>query len=534
VEGACKEPLCLARRTWFHTFEYEDADTEYYATKTMAQALVDSSMAEGTTYDLTPTLNVYKKIYTLGKVGKSMARVSPTWGYLKPQVIASDFYESCITGGRVTLDLEKYLPEALACYAQRERLSKKDQSHAFTVVHMGAPNGVIVQIRMLFDGKQYHGQNIPPMLGDLLKNKGVQKFGFGVVDDVEHLRVAGFEVNTVCDLHSVVLMLWPQLELARPKTSKWFVKEKLRSPCPIYKAGQDKPEGGLKIRYEAMDFALPVDQWDPLWSYYNAMDNYLAHALVDYASARAADLDDLSSKADVVRYALDILDAVRDLPKDPMGSRRHKRFDRIKEETDEMRGKQMCWPLTTDYDVYVRFGKRWEYKNREPRKHKPDPEHFKKEYRGELESRVGSKMRDWRLPVTGARDPDVAPGLLFPHLCAKCGSGDHSLESCRGAAVCSYPPCKGVDHSIITCPMIQTRCPTCNGLGHNNHKGRSITSLAEQFNAARRVHLIASRLLDGEVAYVTRTNPESGVLDVVQEPLPCMAMDQDEKKKTIE
>jgi hypothetical protein len=68
--------------------------------------------------------------------------------------------------------------------------------------------------------------------------------------------------------------------------------------------------------------------------------------------------------------------------------------------------------------------------------------------------------------------------------------------------------------------MVQARCGVCNGLGHTAHKGQSVTALAEQFNAAKRVHLIARRLRNREVAYVTRRNEVMGVLGVVEEPAP--------------
>jgi hypothetical protein len=509
---ACSEPLCLARQTWFRFTEYEDRDTTYYATKTMGEALMDCSMAESTTYDLTRRST---KIYTLGKVGVSMPQVSPTWGYLRPQVIASSFYISCVQGGMVSLDIEKYMPEVLDSYSEKEELTRVERANAFTVVHMGAPNGVVVQVRALYDGRTWHGQLIPKDLTDLLANEGVRKIGFGVVDDVSILEHAGIECRSVCDLHGVALMLWPQMEAKQPKTGKWFVKDMLRSPCPIYTYGQTKPKNGRKIKYQEMDFALSVDQWDPLWSFYNQMDHYLAYALVDYASARAADLDGLKSDADVVRYALDLLDAVRDLPKDPYGQRRCKSFIRIKTETEAERLNELCWPLCKDYDIYNRFHSRVEFKNKLPRKHKPDPEHCSVSYVTELERRMGSAMSDWHLePRSG--NGGITGGGNFPHACSKCGSCEHVRDECASTETCSYPLCVSDQHSIFVCPMVMTRCGECGGLGHDKHNGQSTTVLAEYFNTAKRVHLIASRLRNRDLAFVTRRNEVMGVLGVVE------------------
>jgi hypothetical protein len=522
ADGACKEPLCVARRPWFRRSEYEDHDTEYYDTKSMADALVDCTMGEGTKYDLTPRNQKSLKIFTLGKVGVTMERVSPSWGFLRPQVIKSEFYLSCIKGGRVSLDVEKYIPDALRAYESKYGLTKEELAHAFTVVHMGAPNGVIVQVRAMFDGKMFHGKEIPEDLKSLLRNEGVRKMGFGVTKDVELLRAAGVEVESVCDLHSVVLMLWPQWELHQPKTSKWYVKEMLRAPCPIYTYGQERPLGGMKLNYNKMDFALPVDLWDPLWSYYNAMDHGLAFAIMDYASARAADLDNLNMSADVVRYTLDILDAIRDLPADPMGARRHKSCDRFKLETDEDRGKQKFWPITTDYDMYVRFRDRVDYKERVPQKHKPDREQFEEEYLGDLESRVGAKVENWNNESRAGNAFGLAEAarITFPHACAKCGSFYHAVDQCTSTESCVYPLCQSEAHAIVVCPMLHGRCDTCSALGHSNHQGLSTMVLAENFNAARRVHLIASRLRDADVAYTLKMSREAGFLELVEEVAP--------------
>jgi hypothetical protein len=245
------------------------------------------------------------------------------------------------------------------------------------------------------------------------------------------------------------------------------------------------------------------------------MDHYLAFALIDYASARAAELDDLNNDADVVRYALDLLDAVRDLPKDATGQRRCKSFARIKKETDKDRFNDLCWPLCIDYDIYNRFHSRMAFKNKIPRKHKPDPEHCSESYVTELQQRMGSVMSDWHLePRSG--NGGITGGGNFPHACSKCGSCEHVLDECTSTEGCSYPMCLSDQHSIFVCPMVMTRCGECGGLGHEKHTGLSITVMADYFNTARRVHLIASRLRNRDLAFVTRRNEVMGVLGVVE------------------
>jgi hypothetical protein len=252
------------------------------------------------------------------------------------------------------------------------------------------------------------------------------------------------------------------------------------------------------------------------------MDHGLAFAIMDYASARAADLDNLNMAADVVRYTLDILDAIRDLPADPMGARRHKSCDRFKLETDEDRGKQKFWPLTTDYDMYVRFRDRVGYKERVPRKHKPDREQFEEEYLGDLESRVGAKVETWNNESRAGTAVGLAEAarITFPHACAKCGSFYHAVDQCTSTESCVYPLCQSEAHAIVVCPMLHGRCDTCSALGHSNHQGLSTMVLAENFNAARRVHLIASRLRDADVAYTLKMSREAGFLELVEEVAP--------------
>jgi hypothetical protein len=333
-------------------------------------------------------------------------------------------------------------------------------------------------------------------------------------------------VRSACNLHHVVLMLWPQVETQPPKIpkmGKWFVKSMLQAPCGLYSKPEDRPkEGAIRIRYEEMDFVLCVDDWDDTWSWYNYMDHALAYALMDFASARAADLDKLSAFADVVRYQLDILDAIRDLP--PGVRNTGKGFAMVKAESVDARDKLCCHPIVKDYDLYNRYRARVMFENSLIRKHKIDKEHFSVEYQDHLEAIMGSPVESWHLlSRVGHSDWFGMEGDNFPHACGSCGSFHHTTDQCTSTQTCRYLPCQSETHEVAVCPMVTNRCSGCLGLGHEGHGEMSITVMREHFNVAKCLHLIASRLKNRDLAFVVQPHVDTGRLEIVEEVSPVMA-----------
>jgi hypothetical protein len=516
--SVCDEAMCLARQSQFGYGEYEDPDTQYYATKSVGSALLDATMAPGSIYDVSRNAK-YRKIFTLGRHNKPKEGMSVVWSELRSalvQVTVSWFLD-CKRGGRVSMDTEGFTTRALRAYALKYKLTKEEQLNSFAVLHLCSPKGVMLQIRCMYDGRKCHGQEIPAEVKDVLRAKGIRKMGFGIDTDVNKLNsMPDVRVRSFCNLHSIVLMLWPQTDVKNPKIGKWFVKKQLQAPCGLYHKLEDKPEtGGVCVKYEEMDFTKCVDEWDDVWCWYNYLDHALAYALMDYASARAADLDGLSTHADIIRYTLDLLDCIRDLP--PGYRNPGRGFAVTKTESNEERARIYCWPLVKDYDIYNRYYVRVSFENSLTRKHRLDPEHFTHTYREFLELAMDAKMENWnKLSRVGHKDWFIMEGINFPHPCRSCGSFSHGEEACTSEESCKYPFCLSNTHEISVCPMVTHRCETCMGLGHSGHGEYSITSTREHFNAARHLHLVASRLRNRDVAFVVKTN-QSGRMEVVEE-----------------
>jgi hypothetical protein len=514
----CTESLCVARQTWFRFGEYEDMDTQYYDTKTMGDALVDCKMLPGSTYDGSWYAKS-RQIFILGKTNKVEPNVSMDWAEIRKLMAQASFFQSCKCGGRVSMDTEGFTVRALRGYAKSERLTSEEQENAFTVLHLCAPNGVMIQIRVLFDGRTVHGLEVPREIRNILKNKGIRKIGFGIEGDVKKLAAMPEPINvrSACNLHHVVLMLWPQPEAypKQPKTGKWFVKRQLQAPCGLYSKPEDRPEhGAICIRYEEMDFVLCVDDWDDTWSWYNYLDHALAFALMDYASARAADLDHLSAQADIVRYALDILDSVRDLPYGVRNTGRG--FGMVKAESDDVRDRVCCHPIVKDFDIFVRFRARLLFENSLIRKYRPDKEHFSAEEQDWLQTVMWSRVETWHLlSRLGHKDWFSMEGDNFPHACNRCGSFYHGQEVCLQVASCKF--CLSEHHQVTVCPMLTNRCTECLGLGHAGHGVMSITAQGERFNVFRLLHLVASRLKNRDLACVVRPSVVTGALEVVED-----------------
>jgi hypothetical protein len=515
----CREPVCLARQSWFEYTDYDDIEHHYYDTKTREQATRDSTMLQGTTYDLTVEARTTRKIYVYGSSGAKTNNVTTNWLRLRNALISVGFFKSIAGTSQVSVDLEGFTTRALESYVKSGNLDKSVWKNAFTVLHMAAPNGVIVQVRVIWDGQEARGQRIPFELTEILKDVRIRKIGFGLDKDAVKLASVGIKMESVCDMANIVLMAWPQMEAREPKTGKMFVSKMLQSPCPLYAKSKDKPEHvkPIRIDYEVMDFTKAVDKWHWHWSYYNAMDHYLAFALLDFLSARAADLDNLNMEADVVRYQLALLDAIRDLPNTGIIRRQDMSFAIGKNETDEDRDLIRPWPIIKDFPIYNSLRSRRQYTDGLLMKHKLDLSHYSEGYLKYMEAEMESPMQEWDgWCKHGHSNWFNYVGKRFPHGCGSCGSFDHARERCDSTANCEYPYCRGLDHEMRVCPIIAFRCGTCGGLGHTEHNTDSTVTLAENFNAAKHIHMLASRLSNKRLAYKVQRNVETEALEVVE------------------
>jgi hypothetical protein len=213
----------------------------------MGDALVDCKMLPGSTYNVSQYAKS-RQIFILNKTNKVKPNVSMDWTEIRRLMGQASFFQSCKCGSRVSMDTEGFTVRALRGYAKSERLTSEEQENAFTVLHLCPPNGVMIQIRVLFDGRTVHGLEVPWEIRNILKNKGIRKIGFAIEGDVKKLAAMPEPINvrSTCNLHHVILMLWPQPEAYpnQPKMGKWFVKHQLQTSCGLYTKPEDRPEHG--------------------------------------------------------------------------------------------------------------------------------------------------------------------------------------------------------------------------------------------------------------------------------------------------
>jgi hypothetical protein len=221
----CRELICLARQSWFEYTDYDDIEHHYYDTKTREQATRDSSMLLGTTYDLTVEGRHARKIYVFGSSGAKTNNMNTNWMRLRDILIG--FFSSIAGTGAVSVDLEGFTTRALRSYVESEELEEEVWKQAFTVIHMAAPNGVLVQVRVVWDGQTTNGQRIPFELSNILKDPSIRKISFGIKKDADKLASVGIVMKSVCDMADIVLMAWPQMDQEAPKTGKMFVRKML-------------------------------------------------------------------------------------------------------------------------------------------------------------------------------------------------------------------------------------------------------------------------------------------------------------------
>jgi hypothetical protein len=238
---------------------------------------------------------------------------------------------------------------------------------------------------------------------------------------------------------------------------------------------------------------------------------------LDFLSARSADLDNLNMDADVVRYRLALLDAIRDLPDVGILRRQDLPFAVGKNETDEERNLVRPWPIVKDSPIYNSLRSRRAYTDGLEMKHKLDLAHYNETYLKFMEAQMESPMQEWDgWCKHGHSNWFNYVGKRFPHACASCGSFEHDTDRCDSTKNCEYTYCKGQDHEMQVCPIIVARCGICGGLGHTEHGQDSTVTLEAHFSAAKHIHMLASRLTNKRLAFKVQKNEVTDSLEVVE------------------
>jgi len=534
-KSTCVCDFCVAAAPPFVIDDYELGARGFYATKTVTKARMDALMRKGSDFDLSaPDIT---KVINYG--GGSPTTELELHAKLKPwlKVISRHGY--------FTLDVEGWtaakLQEFKHMYAETEHYST---AFAYTTLTICAPDGIMLQIAVNFDGHKIHGKHVPDFIKVLLRNPRIRRAGFGIFEDIRKLRESETvtRVSAGSDLNNLALLCWPQNaslmhkgvivadrllahhELLGIETGKQFVAEQLNAPRIYYNARQKnrpRPRNGIGIDYHDLEFHRPFAAWEDYWVAYNMYDHYLSHALLHAAAQRLRFLDTKNVNTDVIRVIHYLLEYTRGIPPVMLA---------------QGRTTLDLWPLDDWY------GKNHQDSGVGPIEmralllhvHQPKKFHSTKTIMDELRHGERAYVTDWaavsddflqelRFQLPPSTNNNIitldnytteqamnkfmrSKGEFFPHPCGLCESYDHSNVTCSTQSPqCHYLLCGDYMHTMGVCKLLNGRCEDkrCEMLGHTQafHNQYSALKLWEMFRIASPYGAQTCRLFSKDFAY---------------------------------
>ncbi len=532
--STCPCEFCVAAAPPFVIDDYEKGARGFYATKTVTKSRMDALMRAGSDFDLsTPDVN---KFINYG--GGSPITEQELHAQLKPwlKVISCHGYFTLNVGAWTSAKLQEFK----RTYA---RSSQYTTAFAYTTLSICAPNGIILQIAVNFDGHKVLGKLVPDFIKTLLRNRHIRRAGFDIFENIRKLRESETVtcVSPGSDLNNLALLCWPQnaslvhkgvitadrllapQELLGIETGKQFVAEQLNAPRIYYNLKhkqRPRPRSGIGINHNNLEFHRPFAAWPDYWKDYNMYDHYISHALLHAAAQRLRFLDTKNVNADVIRVIHYLLEYTRGIapvmiahdkttmdlwPLDDWFSKNYqesgvgpiemralllhvhhpKKFHSTKTIIDELRHGERSY--VTDWAAVS--------------------EDFLNELRYQLPPSTNNKITLENYTTEQALEKFLrSNGEFFPHPCGYCESYDHTHATCAAQSThCHYLLCGDYTHTMGVCKLLNGRCEDkrCEMLGHTQafHNLYSALKLWEIFRIASPFGAQTCRLYSKDFAY---------------------------------
>ncbi len=560
----CHEDLCLAADPGFWFREYEDWRAPMFHTKTIEQAELDATMKDGA-YTLEPKMSHARQVINYAKSG-------PAWDADDgPERKLRDHgFFNCIENvGFFILDIEGWTETKRAKMLPRLDMTPSEfEEVAFAIITIGAPNGVILNIQVNYNGQEVLGVELPDIIKMYLESTKLRRGMYGHYDDYIKLT-NGYLPKLVVgsDLSNLIISMFPQpwkltQENGAKKMSygKHYAADNLKSPVMFYYKEKDKSSTtGVKniyIDYQTLDFSRKLP-WPKYYDYYQAFDVMIALAALDLASARILKNEGCKPWGDVIRVQHEILDRIEGFPPRPAcsgqipddliipypdydwveaGGRadvpvKQMKIDQVYDPLDKpnmfasikyiVNKKRICGR----YDSETNLGRRYEL----------DGSHLSDQQRLAYERQLGARLgppsiehvtNDMLDPMT-LRDkwhnnpervslPKKFRGKSkmndFPHPCIHCSDFNHSSEECAAVDLkCPYPFClRPQGHIIPVCPVVHNYCQRCDSHGHltSDHSTTSSYHRQEEFRIAKYLGVRTCRLYDHKTAYQSQRDDQ--------------------------
>ncbi len=509
----CVELFCAARNPRYAMEEFDCPLLEPFGRLTQAYVGDMASLSEGP-FDLTRGRRP-KAVIDYG-LGGGME-----WDDVVRDLDQEGFFKSIEDWATVSFDTEGYPQRSDKKYSAD---AIKDQ---ISVLHLMAPNGVLLQIAINHDGTEQGDPNergVPDTIRQIFAAETVMKMGFGATEDAEKLMRTEVikEIRSVCDLHNLALIAFPQFdkEIEHIAVGKRFVAEQLGSPVVFVdtKSRGAPPSHQLTgYRNRKWDFTARFDHWSDDMVWYNRYDHCLGWVLLHSCAARFAYVE--KYQGDLFRVEMFLLCKIRNWR--PRLQALDLSNETVRPHTDWF-GKdteQRPDPDNPDRMLTYEIKARTFYHEEKPLFNSTEEIFSRMQQLNHpwLSDRGGMKME--RFDKIDELIEQIAPernitaiidnyyagddlGVHAPHACSRCGSSHHRTKFCDvrdGDLHCIY--CK-TTHNIKVCPMLHSKCSSCGLRGHApyNH-GVSLVKLFNTFLKGRWVGFFTCRLVHGPYAY---------------------------------
>ena len=509
----CVELFCAARNPRYAFEEFDCPLLEQFGRLPTEYVSDLASLTEGP-FDLTRGRHP-KAVIDYG-LGGGME-----WDDVVRDLDNEGFFKSIEDWAMVSFDIEGYPQKP------DKKYSADAIKNQISVLHMMAPNGVLLQMAINHDGTEKGDPNergVPDTIRQILAAETVMKMGFGATEDAEKLLRSEVvkEVRSVCDLHNLALIAFPQFdkEIENISVGKRFVAEQLGSPVVfVDNKGKGAPASHQLTGYRnrRWDFTARFDNWSDDMVWYNRYDHCLGWALLHSCAARFAYVE--KYRGDLFRVEMFLLCKIRnwrprlqalDLSDETV--RPH--ADWFGKDTEQRPDPNGTGQMLT-YEIQARTF----YHEEKPLFNTTEEtfsmmmqlNHPWGSDRGGMKAERFDKIDEIieqiapERNIAGIIDKYYAGadlGVHAPHACARCGSSHHRTKFCDvrdGDLNCVY--CKA-PHHVKVCPMLHGKCSGCGIRGHApyNH-GVNLIVLFNTYLKGRWVGFFTARLVHGPYAY---------------------------------
>ena len=433
------------------------------------------------------------------------------WPFIRDQMLQHRFLESIYDYGFYGCDLEHWGVQS----AQYQKLDNDDVKRAISILHIKAPNGVLLQIQVNFPGKGKPKIALPQEIKMLLSQESPVRFGFGAAGDTNRLLASGLVdvVAPAADMHNLALIMWPQTGVALEaiRTGKDFAAEQLGAHRHFVHFRHRKTTQQTVARHDIWQFNLPIERWadqKAIMIEYNHYDHSVAYVALYRAAMRLNKLAGYPD-ADVIRTVHFLLFLLLRWKNRAESQNKQEAFLRPypdwygKDHLQSLNGTVPMppAPMMPNKRVWNEMGTIMRLFFRQPRTYIIDRHGMPAAFVQKMCELLGGEAIAKDAPR--ARDNLYLnqEGACFPHFCERCGSTEHPMVECQEANVqCWY--CQGRSHDIKVCDLLHRFCKSCFLRGHRDTDHvRPIIELWNKFMLASRCGAVTTRLQAGPVGY---------------------------------